>query len=92
MTTELVQIIESPTQTTLDTPFAPTQRPNIIPGDDDSCGDPVVHNTVSKSIHFNLTSNPFGASIDITTTTKGNHPTLGLDLLQHPDNDRILLK
>ena len=41
---------------------------------------------------FHLTSNPFGPSTTVTLTTKGTHPTLGLDIHHHSDTSRIVLR
>ena len=41
---------------------------------------------------FTLTDNPYGTSLLHHTTTRGDHPTLGMNLYTHTDTNRLLLK
>ena len=55
--------------------------------------DPQVHTIQQERIAgFTLTDNPYGESILHHTTTRGDHPTLGLKLYCHTDSNRLLLK
>ena len=75
---------------------APTDPPphnvNIIPDDD-----PIIASTVDAPpphtpIEFELSSNPFGNSVDVSILVKGDHPTLGLDIVHNSDNARLTLQ
>ena len=67
------------------TPFTPLP----ITADD---GPHIIMHTTGLPDDFHLSTNPFGPSTDFTLPLKGQHPTLGLDLIKHPDNSRILMK
>ena len=63
---------------------------HIIPNDDD--GDDASSSRITTiADDFHLTTNPFGPSTIVTLPIKGTHPALGLHLIQHEDNNRILL-
>ena len=58
LTTNPVHTVDTPVPQTpilSTTSFVPAQHPNIIPDNDDSCSNPVVRNTVSKPVPFDLT-------------------------------------
>ena len=41
---------------------------------------------------FHLSTYPFGPSTEFTLPLKGQHPTLGLDLITDPNNSQIVMK
>ena len=83
------QHIQSPTP---DTTTPHLTDAHLIPPDTDDDISPLIRSTATeKPIDFELTSNPFGSSVDITILLKGDHPTLGLDLVHDDDNNRITL-
>ena len=76
---------------TSDVPLAtPPHLPHYIP-DDASCT-ATINAATGPPDDFHLTSNPFGPSTTVTLTTKGTHPTLGLDIHHHSDTSRIVLR
>ena len=88
---EIPTVSVPPTQSQLPTSKDATLTvPHLIP--DNETGSPIIHRTTSgPPDDFFLSTNPFGHSTDITLPVKGTHPTLGLSLTLHPDNDRIVL-
>jgi len=68
----------------------PGTMPHIIPDDDRDEASSDHINTIADNFHLNL--NPFGPSTIITLPVNSTYQSLGLDLIQHEDNDRILLQ
>eukprot|EP00555_Chaetoceros_dichaeta_P015347 CAMPEP_0198275924 /NCGR_PEP_ID=MMETSP1447-20131203/65035_1 /TAXON_ID=420782 /ORGANISM="Chaetoceros dichaeta, Strain CCMP1751" /LENGTH=347 /DNA_ID=CAMNT_0043970831 /DNA_START=737 /DNA_END=1776 /DNA_ORIENTATION=+ len=64
---------------------------HIIPEDDIPPTPTVLATSSPKPEEFTLSSSPFGHSVDISLPTKGLHPTLGLSLECHDDNDHIII-
>jgi hypothetical protein len=61
---------------------------HVIPNDE-----PALHATVdSEHSDFVFSLNPFGPSLDIQIQIKGDHPTLGLEIVTNTDNGRLPLK
>ena len=66
---------------------------------DDDTSPPLIRTTneetiprVHKPEDFCLSTNPFGPSTTVSLLSKGNHATLGLNLVTHLENKRITLK
>jgi len=65
---------------------------NMIP-DDNAIIAPTTNTPPSLNpVKLELSSNPFGNSVDITIQLKVDHPTLGLELLHHVDKNCITLQ
>ena len=87
----------TPVSTQPSTPIVPykTYKQNsskptlhIIPTDYDT-----VNTTPdSEYSNFELSMNLFGPSYSLYLPVKGDHPTLGFNLITHTDNARIILK
>ena len=75
------------------TPAKPVSpyTPQLITTDDDH-DNPVVHMSISKPHDFDLASNMFGPSVNITIPIKCTNPTLGFNLQQDTDNKNNVLK
>jgi len=82
---------ETPPTTTTSSDFPPTTA-NLIPDDEPLISSTTAPPPIHASIEFELSSNPFEKSVDISILVTGDHPTLGLDLLHHTDNAQITLK
>ena len=74
------------------TPLPSNTTPHIIPFEDNDIASPTISSTVAPPIEFSLTSNPHGPSFELDLRIKGTDPTLGLELIQDKDTERILLK
>ena len=65
---------------------------HVIPDDSDQILTASTTAQPHQPDDFTLSSNPFGNSVEISIPVKGIHPTLGLDLIQDDDTNRIKLK
>jgi len=79
-----------------DSPSAtPTDHPpysvNTIPDDDPIIASTVTAPTPHTLIEFERSSNPFGNSANVSISIKGDHPTLGLEIIKNSDNARLTL-
>ena len=74
----------------------PTDHPphcvNIILDDDLIIVSTVTAPPPHTPIKFELSSNPFGNLVDVAISVKGDHPTLGLEIVQDIDNTRLTLQ
>ena len=93
------QIHTLPTTTSPPRPSIPTPSPqhhsaylqkhvHIIPPDDHAA----VYTISNPLSDIEFTGCPHGPTQSVIIPTSGSHPTLGLDLYRHKDNDRIMLR
>ena len=67
----------------------PMPSPYLIPNDNNT---DVILSTTGPPDDFHLSTNPFGPSTAFTLCLKENHPTVGLNFIEHPDNSCIKLQ